>query len=108
MVPPVIHDTALSIGHSGKAHDKARLKQIAKTEAASMNHPAARLAGYQTSSDERVFGVLKPYAPLGGTLPRIIGMANNRTTRGTTPPITTLVTFAPYRYAAAWISYSSA
>ena len=67
MVPPVIHNTVLSSDHSGKAHHKATLKQIDTTMAASMNHPAARLAGYQTSWDARVFGVLKPYALLGGT-----------------------------------------
>ena len=63
---------------------RARLKQIDRTAAASMNNPAARLAGYQTSSDSRVFGVLKPYAPLGGTLSRIMGMDSARISNGTT------------------------
>ena len=84
MFPPVIHNTVRFKDHSGKVHHKARLKPIDKTAAASMNHPAARLAGYQTSSDSRVFGVLKPYAPLGATLSRIMGMDSARISNGTT------------------------
>ena len=69
MVPPVIHNNVLFSGNSGTVHHKATLKQIDMTAAASMNHPAARLAGYQTSGDDRVFGVLKPYALLGEPCP---------------------------------------
>ena len=58
--PPIIHRSILSSGYSGKAHHNARLKQSDLAAAATMNHPDARLAGYQTSGDERVFGVLKP------------------------------------------------
>ena len=65
------------------------------TIAASMNHPAARLAGYQISGDDMVLGVLKPYAPLGGTLPRIIGTDSTRISNGTPTPITNLIMLAP-------------
>ena len=93
MVPPVIHDNVLSSGHSGTAHHRARLKPIDMTAAAARNHPAARLAGYQTCWDARVFGVLKPYALLGGTWPRISGTHSTRTANGATRPIRSQVMF---------------
>ena len=78
-----IHLDSVETGQPADTANNTEFTIIESAPAIIISTPAALFAGYQMLGDDIVFGVLKPYNPLGGTFPRTIGIERRTMMAGT-------------------------